>query len=337
MKKGLSIIICTYNGMNRLGLVFDYISKLNIPNSLSWEVIVVDNASTDGTPKWIEDNIGMQKWNFSIKVVYESRQGLNIARVTGALKSTYDWLLFCDDDNLLASDYVTCWFNEIHNNLHLGGVGGRGIPLAEIALPDWFNDYGHSYAIGSQYSNSALVPYGCALYGAGLYVYKLPIIELVNKGFDLVMSDRKSGKLTSGGDLEWCYLIQLSGYKMLYTEKLTFQHQIGANRLQWSYYLRLKEGIAAGTGLLESYHFIFNKGYRNSLLFLSHYIINAFNLFFTYLSLMIKSLIIPGRWKKRNVQLARIILRSKYISYFSNIRQSYLHYIKLSQFFCGKV
>ena len=337
MKKGLSIVICTYNGVSRLGLVLDYISNLHIPDSLYWEVIIVDNASTDGTLKWLEDNIAIQKWNYFIKVVSEPRQGLNIARLTGALQSTYDWLLFCDDDNLLASDYVTCWFKAIHEHLHLGCVGGRGIPLTDIPLPDWFNEYGHSYAIGSQYSNSALVPYGCALYGAGLYVYKLPIIELVNKGFDLLMSDRMSGKLTSGGDLEWCYLIQLSGYKMLYTDKMTFQHQIGVNRLKWSYYLRLKEGIAVGTGLLESYHFIFNKGYRNAALFLSHYIINAFNLFFTYLSVMIKSLIIPSRWKKPNVQLTRIILRSKCISYFSNIRQAYWHYIKLNQFFSAKV
>ena len=337
VKKGLSIVICTYNGVSRLGLVLDYINKLHIPDSLNWEVIIVDNASTDGTSIWLEDNIGMQKWNFSLQLVSELRQGLNIARLTGALKSEYDWLLFCDDDNLLASDYVTCWFNEIQKHMNIGCVGGRGIPFTDITFPDWFNDYGHSYAIGSQYSKSSIVPYGCALYGAGLYVYKLPIIELVNKGFDLVMSDRNSGNLTSGGDLEWCYLIQLSGYKMLYRDDMTFKHQIGASRLQWSYYLRLKEGIASGTGVLESYHFIFSKGYRNAALFLFYYIINAFNLFFTYLCVMIKSLIIPGRLKKQNVQLARIILRTKCISYFSHLRQAYCHYIKLNQYFSAKV
>lgn len=337
MKKGLSIVICTYNGVSRLGLVLDYIGKLHIPDFLSWEVIIIDNASTDGTLKWIEDNIAIHKWNYSIKIFPEPRQGLNIARLTGAQKSTYDWLLFCDDDNLLASDYITCWYTEIHEYFHVGCVGGRGIPLTEIPLPVWFNEFGHSYAIGAQYPKSALIPYGGALYGAGLFVYKLPILEMVNKGFDLVMSDRKSGKLTSGGDLEWCYLIQLSGYKMLYIDNMTFHHQIGADRLKWSYYLRLKEGIASGTGLLETYHFIFNRGYNNLLLFLTHYIINAFNVYFIYLIVFFKSIIIRGRREKRNVQLARIILRSKCISYFSNIRKAYLHYIKLNYFFSAEV
>lgn len=337
MKKGLSIVICTYNGVSRLGLVLDYIGKLHIPDSLSWEVIIVDNASTDGTLQWIEDNIATHKWNYSIKIFPEPRQGLNIARLTGAQNSTYDWLLFCDDDNLLASDYITCWYKELHENLHLGCVGGRGIPLTEISPPVWFSEFGHSYAIGAQYSKSALIPYGGALYGAGLFVYKLPVLEMVNKGFDMVMSDRKSGKLTSGGDLEWCYLIQLSGYKMLYIDNMTFQHQICSNRLKWSYYLRLKEGIASGTGLLETYHFIFDSGYNNSPSFLSHYIINAFKVCFTYLIVSFKSIIIPGRREKYNVQLARIILRSKCISYFSNIRKAYLHYIKLNQYFSAQV
>ena len=337
MKKGLSIVICTYNGVSRLGLVLDYIGKLHIPDSLSWEVIIVDNASTDGTLKWIEDNIAIHKWNYSIKIFPEPRHGLNIARLTGAQKSTYDWLLFCDDDNLLASDYITCWYKELHEHLHLGCVGGRGIPLTKISLPDWFNEYGHSYAIGSQFCKSTLIPYGGSLYGAGLFVNKLPILDLVNNGLDLIMSDRKSGKLTSGGDLEWCYLIQLSGYKMLYIDEMTFQHQIGADRLRWSYYIRLKEGIASGAGLLESYHFIFKRGYNNSLLFLSHYIINAIKYLFTFLLVFFKSIIFPGKMEKRNVQLARVILRSKCISYFSNIRQAYFHYLKLNKLLGAKV
>jgi hypothetical protein len=151
------------------------------------------------------------------------------------------------------------------------------------------------------------------------------------------MSDRNSGKLTSGGDLEWCYLIQLSGYKISYIDDMTFQHQISADRLLWSYYLRLKEGIASGTGLLEAYHFILNRGYYNSFIFLSHYIFISFKHFFTYLIVFFKSIIIPGRRQKRNIQLARIILMSKCISYFANVRKAYLHYLKLNQLFGAQV
>ena len=63
MSVGLSIVICTHNGKNRLPIVFDYINNLQIPVQVNWEVLIVDNASTDGTSDWI-DEFKLSKKNY---------------------------------------------------------------------------------------------------------------------------------------------------------------------------------------------------------------------------------------------------------------------------------
>jgi len=53
MSFGLSLVICTYNGVQRLKKVFEHLAILDIPKELNWEVLVIDNASTDETSNWI--------------------------------------------------------------------------------------------------------------------------------------------------------------------------------------------------------------------------------------------------------------------------------------------
>jgi hypothetical protein len=73
--------------------------------------------------------------------------------------------------------------------------------------------------------------------------------------------------LASGEDVEWCYLIQLSGYKIGYDKRLVFEHLLPANRITWDYYLRLKQGICSGVCRLLSYHCLFRNPQAGSLFF----------------------------------------------------------------------
>ena len=333
MEVGLSIVICTHNGKNRLALVLEHINLLHIPDNLSWEVLVVDNASTDDTSAWVSHSNSTDNWKFQISLVQETTPGLNIARLTGARQAKYDWLLFCDDDNFLDSSYVTFWFEVIRTYQNLGAVGGRGIAVINDMIPDWFNNYAHSYAVGPQFKKTGFVKHGGALYGAGLFVLKTPILNIVNGGFKMVMSDRESGKLTSGGDLEWCYLIQLSGLNLYYDGRMIFNHKINAKRLNWKYYIQLKSGIASGTGLLASYHFIFKYGYKSSFLFVMHYFYKLSLSILTFYSFLLKANIFHiHKMDDKNV-LGLTVLESKASSYLSKFRSSYIHYKSLKNTF----
>jgi glycosyltransferase involved in cell wall biosynthesis len=187
---GLSIVICTNNGKNRLPFVFDYLNNLHIPVQVNWEVLIVDNASTDGTSDWINNLKLLKKLNFNVSCIEEKKPGLNFARITGAKNATYEWLLFCDDDNLLDCNYINYWFNSISYQQNLGALGGKGIPLTDNPLPDWFNEYAHSFALGPQSSKSGYIPKGTALYGAALFVLKTPVLQIVDKGFTCFVKEK---------------------------------------------------------------------------------------------------------------------------------------------------
>jgi glycosyltransferase involved in cell wall biosynthesis len=333
MALGLSIVICTHNGKNRLEKVLEHINCLHIPDHLFWEVLVVDNDSTDDTTDWVYNSISTQVWNFKISLILEPTPGLNVARLTGARCAKYDWLLFCDDDNLLDSNYVQIWFEVITTYQNLGAVGGRGIAVINDTIPDWFNNYAHSYAVGPQFEKTGFLNHGAALYGAGLCILKTPILNIINAGFKMVMADRESGKLTSGGDLEWCYLIQLSGLNLYYDDRMTFKHQINPTRLNWDYYIQLKSGIASGVGLLESYHFIFKHGYKNPFLFILYYFNKLSISILTFLSFWIKTNIFHIHKMDDINYLGLTVLQSKAFSYLFKFRSSYFHYNSLKNKF----
>lgn len=254
MDSGISIIICSYNGLTRLAATLSSIATLRLPAGASLEILLVDNASTDGTAAYC------QVWAMDhqldhFRVLHEPKSGLSHARWCGILNAKYSYLLFCDDDNHLYSDYLEIGFLILEREQNIGAVGGCGFPIFEVDKPDWFDEFSHSYAVGAQASQSGLIDQGGYLYGAGCFFRRSALLELHTRGFVSILSDRKGSMLSSGGDVELCLAIQLLGYRLWYSDDLKFGHYIEARRLEWSYYLRLKEGIAASFPLLEAYQF----------------------------------------------------------------------------------
>ena len=337
LKFGLSIVICTYNGVDRLYKVLEHINKLIIPSKLVFEVLIVDNASSDGTSNWVRKTFETSDWKFAPVILSENKPGLNFARLTGARNARFEWILFCDDDNLLDSQYLYYWHNTINTFLDVGAVGGCGIPLLEIPAPKWFNRYKNSYAVGSQHDKTGYLKHGGSLYGAGMFILKTPVLGILDRGFNMVMSDRNAGNLSSGGDLEWCYLLQLSGWKLYYNEKMVFQHQIAASRLTWSYYIKLKSGIASGAALLFTYQFMFkygNKKFHSFLLIYLHQTIKALFVYF-YVSKKLNLFFRSSSTHENDLSLS--ILKSKAKSYFNYFNEANIHFKKLKRFFSDAV
>src|ERR1700679_3060772 len=103
MKKGISVIICCYNSAKRLTQTLDHIFRQkNLV--FDWEVIVVDNASTDSTSLIAEQLLSASLHKDKFKIVFEVTPGLIFARKKGVSVAQFDRLLFCDDDNWLAHD-----------------------------------------------------------------------------------------------------------------------------------------------------------------------------------------------------------------------------------------
>lgn len=327
---GISVVVCTHNGLSRLTPTLLSLFRQKIPAGLLWEILIVDNDSTDGTAAFCYDFKNKHQFNGAFEVVAEMKPGLNYARRKGLTEAKYNWVLFCDDDNHLFEDYVHCGFQILSSNNKIGALGSLGIPLFESDKPDWFDQYSHSYAVGPQSSASGKISAKFPeLYGAGCFFYKPALTHLFDAGFQTVMSDRKGKSLSSGGDVEWCYLVRLMGYDIWFSDQLKFYHLMPPQRLTWQYYVNLKAGIGKGTALLFSYHFYFEKGKRASLIYLCHYLLHWVKACTVFFFVMIKNLLNFESKTNNKKMLGISTLKAKAGSFSFHWRASLKHYAQI--------
>ena len=267
--QGVSIIICTYNGARRIKWVLDHICKLK--TDCLWELIIVNNASTDNTEEVCRHMLSGSQIDFSI--LLEMQQGLSFARICGMKVAKYDFILYCDDDNALSASYLEIGFSILQRNPKIGALGGCGIPLFESDKPEWFDQYSHSYALGPQSSKDGKCSeFPAELYGACTFLKREPLLNLFKNGFKTALTGRKGAKLVSGDDVEWCYLLQLLGYEIWYDSRLEFTHIMPASRLKWEYYLKLKQAITLGSAAFLPYKCLFENRNMSKFNFMICYI-----------------------------------------------------------------
>jgi len=316
---GISVVICTYNGIDRLEATLISVLKQKVSDDIKWELIIINNASTDSTSQFCSSFL-LNHANFiSWCVIDEMQPGLNFARLCGLRRASYNWVLFCDDDNHLFNNYLQNAWKIIQNNRSIGALGGFGIPIFEVEKPVWFDRYSHSFAVGPQAaSNGKIFDNPSELYGAGTFFRKNPLMKIFTLGFNGIMTDRLGKKLTSGGDVEWCWLLQLLGYEIWFSDELKFYHVLPAVRLNWDYYLNLKEGIASGFGLMQAYYPFFYYKKPSLIDFYKEYIISFIRQFFLWLWFSFKVSINPSLYSFEKRTVGKKVINAKFFSLINN-------------------
>jgi glycosyltransferase involved in cell wall biosynthesis len=257
MPSGISVIICCFNSATRIAPTLQHLHKQkDIPLS-SWEVIVVNNCSTDNTAEIADQIWGSltpKKTNF--KIVNETTPGLSSARQKGIDEAQYDYVLFCDDDNWLEENYLSIALNILQNNSLIGALGGTGSPVFEKEEPPyfWVNQY-HVLAIGMQSKiDGDITEERGVLYGAGMIVSKTAYRLLKEKfKFQFILSDRIGNNLVSSGDHELCLALRKIGYRIFYSKDLHFKHYIPGNRTTIKYYKKLFFAFGISYAMLHVY------------------------------------------------------------------------------------
>ncbi|ERM80985.1 hypothetical protein P872_11805 [Rhodonellum psychrophilum GCM71 = DSM 17998] len=325
---GISVVVCTFNGLSRLSnCLSSIISQKFAPE---FELIVVENSSTDGTGEFANDFLSRNFQSGNWKLVTEPKAGLLYARLTGLKSAHFEWVLFCDDDNVLFPDFLANCAHFLSQNSQIGVLGSQGIPEFLGAKPEWFDRYSSSFAVGSQLGSSTPQKRLEFVYGACSVYLKQPLLTLFQDGFSPILSDRTGADLISGGDVEWCALMQLLGYKIAYFEDLKFYHQLPASRLTWEYYLRLKRGISGSAGFLFPYEFYFVKSFRSMGMFIIHYCVEEFKSWLLYLKYSIRW---NGNPQGQEEQLAFTILEARMKAFFHQRKTAIVHFKQLKQHF----
>src|SRR5262249_22621170 len=98
----LSVVIPTFNRKNVLRLCLSALAFQTLPESL-WEVIVVDDGSTDGTVSFCQE-IALP---FQLTYLRQANQGAGAARRAGVEAARGEFVLLCNDDTIASSTLLS--------------------------------------------------------------------------------------------------------------------------------------------------------------------------------------------------------------------------------------
>lgn len=325
-KHGVSIVICTYNGSLKLPETLRHLALQEIPADMPWELIIINNASTDDTCSVAETEWSKHGNTGSFRVITESNLGLTHARERGFNEARYDYVLLCDDDNWLDKDFIATARDIMMQNPRIAVLGGLGEPVFESEPPEWILQNPRIIAVGPQAPRSGKVATN-KVSGAGCTVRKSAYNKLKEAGFKGLLSDRKGSELSSGGDHELCYALAVIGYDIWYSDKLKFKHFITKERLTWEYCLRFIQESTRCFEVLTSYKLLLKKKKVNIFTYLM--MVNIFYHFRQIIPVLIKRIIYKANSPAgRNVQLKYILFKTEIFSYLINYNIIYSNYKK---------
>jgi glycosyltransferase involved in cell wall biosynthesis len=251
--KGISIIICCYNSADRITPTLKHIAAQQTPSDLPWEVVLVNNNSSDDTVSVAERVWGETGSSVALQIVDEPVPGLMPAKQKGIATAQYEYVLICDDDNWLQEDYIRIAFETMESHPNIGVLGGRSKAASDVSIPFWFPTFQGSYAVGVQSLETGYVTRRRYVWGAGAVMRKSVLDQLKTAGFKSILKGREGKKLSSGEDSEACRWFILAGYELFYHEDLQFQHFIPAERLTKGYVKRLHQGFGQAKGKIAVY------------------------------------------------------------------------------------
>lgn len=229
----ITVILCTYNRCDLLAKALETIAVQTVPDSVSWEVLVVDNNSSDRT-KDVVDSFAL-RYPARFRYVFEPRQGKSHALNKAIREARGEILAFTDDDITAEAT----WLENLTAPLCSGqavGTGGRVLVQWDCAIPEWIPTK-EKYALGPL----ALFdlgrdpgPLDRPPVGANM-AFRREVFER-HPGFRTDLGPRPGNEIRSE-DTEFGRRVIQGGELLLYQPSAIVYHPIAPNRLRQSYFL----------------------------------------------------------------------------------------------------
>jgi glycosyltransferase involved in cell wall biosynthesis len=254
MIDGVSVVICCHNGAKRLPETLRHLAAQEVPGELSWEVLLIDNASTDDTAK-----VARQCWPESLRVplrvVTEPRLGIANARFRSFSESRQEIISFIDDDNRVGPTWLVNVTDFFQRHPEVSAVGGPSRAVFEATPPHWFSTVSPFYAIGDQHAFAGDITneQGTLLWTAGMSLRRGSALELIRSGFRFIACGGSSLTIKTGEDTELCFALRALGGRLYYDPRLAIEHFMPADRLVWPKALSLMRTMGASSVLFGIY------------------------------------------------------------------------------------
>ena len=238
-----TVAICTYNGAYRAPEVLDCLRWQLKTEDIRWEIIVVDNNSTDSTAEVIHQYQKNWPHPHPLRYAFESRQGAGYARHKAVKIAYSSWIGFLDDDNLPSMLWVYEAFQFAQNYPKAGAFGSRIRGAFTCETPDNFDRIAPFLALTDRGDLPLLYKPEKKILppGAGMVVRRDAWLK--NVPDNPVLSGRTHKTMLTGEDLESVLHIQQAGWEVWYNPAMRLEHKIPQHRLTREYLIKLMQGI----------------------------------------------------------------------------------------------
>lgn len=238
-----SVIVCTRNRANLLPSVVSQLRAQDYPSD-AFEIIVVDNRSTDNTARIVEKFVS--EGGAPVRYVAENRLGITFARNRGAEVSHYPYLAYLDDDCSVEPDWLSQLVEGFNLHDDVVVVGGQVVldwdqqkPPAWLGpqLERWLAANSH---LGDQprvmEKNARVIECNMALTREAWRAAS---------GF-LGMEQFGSNHMAAGEVLYLLKQVERQGGKVAYVPDAIVHHHVGIRTWQWMLRRAYWQGVSDG-------------------------------------------------------------------------------------------
>lgn len=235
VQRSVSVLIPTHDRAEILARSLESLRRLERPEGVEVEAIVVANACTDGSEATVEEK--MHSFPFPLRLVPEPTPGLNLARNRGARAARGEILAYLDDDAFVEPGWLKGLLRAFESFSADLVAGKTVLWWEEVDRPSW-----SSPAVEQMLSRLDLGPTEMELPRPGLLVganfaVRRRVVEDLG-GFAPYL-DRAGTDLLSGGDTDLALRAHRAGYTIYYSPGMAVAHWVAPSRLSRTYLDRL--------------------------------------------------------------------------------------------------
>lgn len=229
-----TVILCTFNRRQSLLEALESVAASKLPDNFTWEVLVVDNNSTDGTRAVVEEYC--RRYPRRFRYLFEPRQGKSHALNSGIRESKGEILAFVDDDVTVEPT----WLQNLTSSLYgdeWAGAGGKILLERTCPPPRWL-------ALDGPYSLAGVLVFfdrgdkpgqlDWAPYGTNMAFRKVMFEK--HGGFRTDLGPNTANEIR-GEDTEFGRRLMSAGERLRYEPFAIVYHSVPEKRLRKEYFL----------------------------------------------------------------------------------------------------
>lgn len=262
MPINFTVAVRTYNAEKRLPAVLDRLLAQANPDGLHWEVLIVDNNSTDRTAAVVAEYAPRWRQDSQLRYLSEPRQGGGYGRELAMREAASEALVgFLDDDNLPEETWLTTAYRFGQAHPRAGAYGGNIYPQLDIPFPDNFHQIKFLLAVSDSGAASFCYPRTFVSrrspVNPGCVIRKQAWLEAVPQRRRLWGRDEAwKFMATCAEDVEVLHYIINSHWEVWHNGDMKVWHHLPARRLQPEYLLKIARtsGLSAHALRLSKLH-----------------------------------------------------------------------------------